>query len=130
MAWSQSDLAEFQGQLDKRYQSLRLEVRDEIAESGSPESLESIERHFAGSSDRSGDALADLNVAIMDRHLQELRDIEAAKARIAAGTFGICIECGERIGIGRLRAYPIAKRCFVCRHRSERTAPDWSLSSI
>ena len=33
-----------------------------------------------------------------------LRDIEAAKARIAAGTFGTCIEFGERIGIESSRA--------------------------
>lgn len=122
MALSQSELAEFREQLDKRYQSLRLEVRDEIAESGNPELLESIERHFAGSSDRSGDVLADLNVAIIDRHVQELRDIEAAKARIEAGQFGSCIDCGVRIGIERLRAYPVAKRCFVCQHRNERTS--------
>ena len=122
MALSQSELVEFREQLDKRYQSLWREVREEIAASGKPELLESIERHFAGSSGRSGDALEDLNVAIIDRHVQELRDIEAAKARIQAGQFGSCIDCGERIGIERLRSYPVAKRCFVCQHRSERTS--------
>ena len=122
MALSQSELAEIRKQLDKRYQSLQREIRDEIAESGNPEWLDSIERHFPGSSDRSGDALADLNVAIIDRHVQELRDIEAAKARIEAGQFGSCIDCGERIGTERLHAYPVAKRCFVCQHRNERAS--------
>ena len=56
--------------------------------------------------------LADLNLAIVDRHVLELRDIEAARARIADRTYGACVDCGDDIAPERLRAWPTAKRCL------------------
>ena len=45
---------------------------------------------------------------------------EQAQARIAAGTYGTCIECGRPIGRKRLEAYPTAKRCIEDQQRREK----------
>lgn len=44
----------------------------------------------------------------------ELREIEAALARIAEGTYGACEVCGGAIGRDRLRALPEVRRCVSC----------------
>jgi RNA polymerase-binding transcription factor DksA len=44
----------------------------------------------------------------------EIRAIDAALDRIAAGTFGICARCGDPIAPERLRAVPHAPLCQTC----------------
>lgn len=46
--------------------------------------------------------------------LAELRAIDAALARVAAGTFGTCVNCGDPIAAERLDAVPHAPRCQAC----------------
>jgi RNA polymerase-binding transcription factor DksA len=46
--------------------------------------------------------------------LLEKRMIEAALGRIADGTFGECVACGEQIAPERLEAVPHAPRCQRC----------------
>jgi DnaK suppressor protein len=122
MALTQPEWSDLGERLDKRYRSLLEEVRDALEESENQQYIELIGRVPADIGDQSvGDALADLNLAIIDRHIQELRDIEAAKARLSGRTFGICIGCGEDIGYERLLAYPTAKRCIVCQRQQEKT---------
>ena len=43
-----------------------------------------------------------------------LGEIEAALARIEAGTYGTCTNCGNEIAIGRLEAQPWASLCIDC----------------
>ena len=42
-----------------------------------------------------------------------LDDIDAAVARLDAGTYGRCEACGERIPAGRLEIRPAARRCVA-----------------
>lgn len=44
----------------------------------------------------------------------ELAQIEAALARLAAGTYEMCAICGEPIGATRLAVVPYAKTCTDC----------------
>lgn len=121
MGLSRTELADLVRRLDGRYEALLEEVRDELEQSENQQYVELIGRVPADIGDQSvGDALADLNLALIDRHIRELRDIEAAKARIRDRTFGTCIGCGEDIGYERLVAYPTAKRCLVCQQQRER----------
>jgi RNA polymerase-binding transcription factor DksA len=46
--------------------------------------------------------------------LQEIRMIEAALDRIANGTYGICVSCGDPISDARLDVLPQAPRCRNC----------------
>jgi len=49
----------------------------------------------------------------MLRDQEELADIADARARIADGSYGECIDCGQPINFDRLVAQPTAKRCIV-----------------
>ncbi|QYJ03248.1 TraR/DksA family transcriptional regulator [Nocardioides panacisoli] len=45
------------------------------------------------------------------RHLDEL---DAAVARVDAGTYGVCERCGRTIPAARLEARPVARTCVSC----------------
>ena len=59
-------------------------------------------------------------VADEKRDVEELRDIEAARQRLAAGTYGACTDCGADIGFQRLHVEPQAARCIECQRRFEK----------
>lgn len=61
----------------------------------------------------------DIDAAIVRHDIQDVRDITAARIRLAAGTYGTCIDCGDAIGYQRLLAYPTAKRCIACQREHE-----------
>jgi DnaK suppressor protein len=65
--------------------------------------------------------IQDLDQADASRDLAELRMLEAARARIAEGTYGVCSNCGQDIGFERLRATPGAERCIRCQTQFEKT---------
>ena len=77
-----------------------------------------------------GQFLADLNATLFDRHINQIRDIEAATTRMREKVFGICEECGEDIPFDRLKAYPTAKRCVRCQQQRERTFAHQATPSI
>lgn len=122
MGLTKTELSKLQRKLGKQYELLLEEVRDALEKSENQQYVELIDRAPADSGDQAtGDALADLNLAIIDRHVQEIRDIEAAKGRIEDGSYGTCIDCGAEIEFERLLAYVTAKRCFSCQRQREKT---------
>jgi DnaK suppressor protein len=122
MALTNTQCSKLERKLDQQYKSMLEQVRDALEKSENQQYVELIDRAPADSGDQAtGDALADLNLAIIDRHVRELRDIEASRARIADGSFGTCTDCGGDIGFERLLAYPTAKRCFSCQRQHEKT---------
>jgi len=52
--------------------------------------------------------------ALETEAMEELADIENAIHRLEAGTFGICITCGEEVGAKRLEARPASSECLDC----------------
>ena len=70
--------------------------------------------------DSFADLMVDVNLAEIDRDLQELRLIDAAFLRMGDGTYGLCDSCDNPIEIARLRATPFASRCFDCQSAFER----------
>jgi DnaK suppressor protein len=59
----------------------------------------------------------------MSRDIEELVQIEAARQRMAAGTYGVCTDCAQPIDERRLMARPTAARCAPCQERHEREHP-------
>ncbi len=55
-----------------------------------------------------------------ERERRELAEILAAKARLEAGRFGLCLRCGEPIPLDRLRAMPATRYCVTCQTREEK----------
>ncbi|MBZ2171391.1 MAG: RNA polymerase-binding protein DksA [Desulfovibrio sp.] len=56
---------------------------------------------------------------IRDRERRLIKKIQAALGRIEDGSFGICDECGEEIGVPRLKARPVTKLCINCKSKQE-----------
>ena len=48
---------------------------------------------------------------------EHLADIDAALARLADGSYGICQACGQPVGAARLAARPAARTCIRCTRR-------------
>jgi len=49
-----------------------------------------------------------------------LRDLDESLDRIESGTYGICEECGEPVGLKRLEVRPVAKYCVPCLTKLEK----------
>lgn len=64
----------------------------------------------------------DTHANLIDRAESRLRLIDEALARVDNGTYGICVDCGESIGIERLKALPFAMRCVDDESRRGRDA--------
>jgi len=106
--------------LHDRQKALLEEVRNEFDQRDNQQLIELMGREPGDSGDVSlADAVADLNILRADRQVHELRDIDAAFARMKSGDFGICVDCGADIPAQRLLAYPTARRCMACQQRHE-----------
>jgi RNA polymerase-binding transcription factor len=54
------------------------------------------------------------DLALRDQNQQHLALVEAAIARLDAGTYGQCLNCGQGINPQRLEAIPWAAYCIDC----------------
>lgn len=52
--------------------------------------------------------------ALAEQARRHLTEIDAAAARLAAGTYQTCERCGRPISDERLRARPVARTCIGC----------------
>lgn len=60
------------------------------------------------------------DVALLAGVEQTLAELLDARARLAAGTYGVCAGCGRMIPAGRLLARPAASHCVACSARAGR----------
>jgi len=58
--------------------------------------------------------------AVGTKDKQRLQSIESALVRLENGRFGVCANCGAKIGEERLKAIPYAVMCIDCKSNSER----------
>lgn len=116
---TKNQVRELKKKLDKRYFELREEIRQELLASDEQRFIDLAGEVHDLEEASVADLLADLDLAILDLHVEEIRDIDAALMRIAHGEYGVCLDCDENIAIKRLRAYPTAKRCLACQSRYE-----------
>ncbi|HZZ96424.1 MAG TPA: TraR/DksA C4-type zinc finger protein [Jatrophihabitantaceae bacterium] len=56
-------------------------------------------------------------MALLAQAEDQLAAIDAALDRVAAGTYGRCVSCGQPIAAPRLEARPEATRCITCASR-------------
>ena len=57
--------------------------------------------------------------ALIQEGEDELRQINAALARMDAGTYGLCVSCGEPINPERLQALPYTALCIRCASKAD-----------
>ncbi len=61
-----------------------------------------------------------VNLALKQTDTRLLRAIDEALQRIASGTYGICMDCDERIAHVRLDAVPWTRVCIACKESQGR----------
>ena len=57
---------------------------------------------------------------LREREQGLLSKIEAALEKIEQGEYGQCVNCGEEIGLRRLKARPVAELCIDCKAEEEK----------
>jgi DnaK suppressor protein len=68
------------------------------------------------------DIQEDIELALIQMKAETLTKINEALARLDAGRYGFCFECGDDISEARLRALPFAVRCKDCEEARENAA--------
>lgn len=113
------EIDQFRRVLRERERTLRKEIREGLLRSGD-ERYKDIAGAVSDAGDESvADLLTDVGIASIDRDVRELREVQAALERIIRGDFGACADCGEGVGLERLKANPAAVRCHACQVRRE-----------
>lgn len=114
-------LEELRTMLVGRARDLRVEIRETLAKSDSEHYLQIADSVRDLEDESFADLMVDVNLAEIDRDLEELRAVESALLNIGDGSYGVCDECDRPIDINRLRVSPSAARCIDCQTVHERT---------
>jgi len=90
-------------------------VTDEVMDAACPEATGDLSSHRTYAADQ-GTENYQREMASRFKTLETdtLRQIEDALQRIANGTYGICISCGEPVPKARLEVVPHARFCMKC----------------
>ncbi|MHC1701683.1 MAG: RNA polymerase-binding protein DksA [Humidesulfovibrio sp.] len=56
---------------------------------------------------------------LRDRERKLIKKITQALQRIEDGEYGVCVDCGDEIGIARLKARPMTTLCINCKSKQE-----------
>jgi RNA polymerase-binding transcription factor len=95
------------------------------------EILDEADRALGSMNEKPGEAYADptdratlesdraLLLRMRDRERKLLTKINEAFSRIESGVYGRCEECGDEIGIERLKARPVTTLCIGCKSAQE-----------
>jgi RNA polymerase-binding protein DksA len=114
-------LEELRSTMNARAGQLREEIRQTLLKSDQEQYAMIADQVRDLEDDSFADLMVDVNLAEIDRDLEELRLIDRAMTRLGDGSYGHCESCGLPIEIARLRAAPFASRCFDCQSAFERT---------
>ena len=63
-----------------------------------------------------------MDFALMEMESETLKKIDEALQRLEEGSYGVCVECAEKIAEARLKALPFANTCRECQERREEDA--------
>ncbi len=70
-------------------------------------------------------AEVETHAGLIARAEEKLRDLDEALARLDAGKYGRCLQCGGAIPIERLMAIPFASYCVDCQEKRNRAKAGW-----
>ena len=109
---NQTELAKYKAVLEAKRDELSagLRNREDIAIEKTPDALDEVQ--LAGE--------RELAIRNLDRESNLLRNVRSALARIADGSYGVCLHCEEDIKPKRLDAVPWTKFCIRCQEAADR----------
>ena len=87
------------------------------------ESLEKLANYDQHPADAGSDLSdADRAEALLEACQRQRTYVTDAIDRVHAGTYGLCVDCGQPVAEGRLEARPDAARCVNCQSKAEKKA--------
>jgi DnaK suppressor protein len=109
---NQTELNRYKAMLEARQAdvSAGLRNREDIAIEKTPDALDEVQ--LAGE--------RELAIRNLDRDSIALRNVKGALARVADGSYGVCLHCDEDIKPKRLDAVPWTKYCIKCQEAADR----------
>src|ERR1700691_5147544 len=112
MEMTQTELNKYRAILEEKQAelSLGLRNREDIAIEKTPDALDEVQ--LAGE--------RELAIRNLDRESNLLRNVKGGLARMADGSYGVCMHCEEDIKPKRLEAVPWAKYCIRCQEAADR----------
>lgn len=111
---SEAELAFFRDLLSGQLKGLIVEAERTV------EGMNGERTEFPDPTDRASlESDRNFDLRIRDRERKLIKKIREALDRIQDGSFGICDECGGRIGMERLRARPVTTLCIACKAEQE-----------
>ena len=113
-----SQIAPLRAALEQRVRELQARLAAHQQGVGCAEHAHEVLGQDAGdAAQREGER--ELDIALTDLETVELAQARAALARLAAGGYGRCADCGADIAFERLKAEPWALRCVGCAAAAE-----------
>jgi DnaK suppressor protein len=108
----------------KAARKMLLDMKEKLLAEGLGKSLpEDLARPFdiGDEGDRADtERTHEVSILLSARDKEKLGAIEEALEKIREGAYGVCEDCGDEIGWGRLKAMPLAKLCVTCQSRLEK----------
>ncbi len=122
------------GELETQLRHLTARLRTEIATAmkanGTPDVIGLANHNEEVDDEALADLQTSLDLASVQRDIEELREAEAALKRLRDGSYGSCITCSQPIALARLKASPAAARCIGCQEQAERARGEHSHRSL
>jgi DnaK suppressor protein len=109
---NRTELEKYKRILEARQEELSrgLRNREDIAIEKTPDAIDEVQ--LAGE--------RELAIRTLDRESSLLRNVRLALARIADGSYGVCLHCDEDIKPKRLDAVPWTPYCIRCQEAADR----------
>ena len=120
--FTEEQLTQLKVALHRRYLDLQEEIHNEMGHSA--------EAREVNSDEYLNNIPDDIDTALVDRQINEMRELEMSMKYLSELEFGDCIDCGNEIGFERLLAYPSAQRCVQCQSQYEKAFPHESNPSL
>lgn len=113
-----SQLAQLQAALQARLGSLEEQIEQQLGGRSRTEHAREVLLQD-GDDAPARDADREVDLARSDQEVMELRAVNEALARLAAGSYGRCEDCDNAIPFDRLLRQPAALRCVTCQSALE-----------
>jgi DnaK suppressor protein len=114
MVMNQKDLKYCRRLLEEKMSDLLVEAERTV------DGMTDTKENFPDPTDRASlESNRNFVLRIRDRERKLIVKIKEALTRIDDGTYGKCEECGENIGVQRLKARPVTTLCIDCKSLQE-----------
>ncbi|MBF0481918.1 MAG: RNA polymerase-binding protein DksA [Desulfovibrionaceae bacterium] len=108
------DIAYFRELLEKMLQDILKKGEETI------EDMTDTVEVYADPADRATvESDRSFTLRLRDRERRLIKKIQEAIERIDDGSYGACEDCGEDIGVPRLKARPVTTLCIKCKSKEE-----------